>query len=52
VVRFTPLPLYPGERALGTGEIGGWLNPHSRSGRCVEEKNFSLPGIELRQSSL
>jgi hypothetical protein len=53
VVSFTPRPLhpwgkspnYPLERRLGV--------PQSRSGRCGVKKNhFSLPGTELRWSSL
>jgi hypothetical protein len=29
VVSFTPLPLYPGERAPGTHFIGGWVDPRA-----------------------
>jgi hypothetical protein len=29
MVSFTPLPLYPRERALGTHFIGGWVDPRA-----------------------
>jgi hypothetical protein len=29
VVSFTPLPLYPQERAPGTHLIGGWVDPRA-----------------------
>jgi hypothetical protein len=29
VVSFTPLPLYPRERATGTHFIGGWVDPRA-----------------------
>jgi hypothetical protein len=40
------------ERALGTHWIGGLGGPQSRSGDCGEEKIYTVPGIEPRQSSL
>jgi hypothetical protein len=36
-------PRYPLDRGLG--------GPQSRSGRSGEEKNFALPGLELRPPS-
>jgi hypothetical protein len=48
VVSFTPLPLYPRERAPGTHFIGGWVDP--RAGLDDMEKwklFFTLPGLEL-----
>jgi hypothetical protein len=41
VVSFTPLPLYPGERARGTDFTGGWVGP--RAGLGVMEKKNLLP---------
>jgi hypothetical protein len=37
VVSYTPLPLYPGERAPGTHFIGGWVGP--RAGLDDMEEN-------------
>jgi hypothetical protein len=47
VVSFTPLPLYPGERAHGTHCVGGWVDP--RDGLDdVEMRTFLiLPGLEF-----
>jgi hypothetical protein len=47
VVTFTPLQLYPREKAPGTNFIGGWVDP--RAGLDDMEKwNFvTLPGLEL-----
>jgi hypothetical protein len=47
-----PFPLYPRERVPRYSldrRLGG---PHSRSGRCSENKNLPLPGIEPGTSSL
>jgi hypothetical protein len=38
----------PGERALGTHLIGGWVGPKSRSGRRGEEKILDLTGTRNR----
>jgi hypothetical protein len=41
-----------GEEPPGIHCIGGWVGPpQGRSGRCGEEKNLALPGIELGPSS-
>jgi hypothetical protein len=48
VVSFTPLPLYPQERAPDTHFLGGWVDP--RAGLDDMEKwnfFFVLPGLEL-----
>jgi hypothetical protein len=47
----TPLRLYTGEKTPGTVWIGAWVGPQIRSGRCGEEKNLVLPGIEPKASS-
>jgi hypothetical protein len=60
VVSFTPLPLYPRERAPSTYFIGGWVDPRARSGRYGEVKIFyptgtrtpALPGRPARSQSL
>jgi hypothetical protein len=46
----TPAALFPG-KSPGTHWIGGWVGPPSRYGRCREEKNLALPGIEVGPSS-
>jgi hypothetical protein len=45
VVSFTPLHLYPGERAPGTNWIGGWVG--TRTGLDDVEKRKFLPPLEL-----
>jgi hypothetical protein len=51
VVSFTPLPLYPRKKSPRyplDRRLGGL---QSRSGRCGEEKNLALQGIEPEPSS-
>jgi hypothetical protein len=47
VVSFTPLPLYPRERAPGTHFIGGWVHPRASLDDMEKWKFFTLPGLEL-----
>jgi hypothetical protein len=47
VVSFTPLPLYPRERAPGTHFIGGWVNPRAGLDDLEKWTFFTLPGLEL-----
>jgi hypothetical protein len=48
VVSFTPLPLYPRERAPGTHLIGGWVEPRADVDNVEKRKFLILPGLELR----
>jgi hypothetical protein len=49
VVSFTPLPLYPpGERAVATHWIGGWVDSKAGLDDLEKRKFLILPGIELR----
>jgi hypothetical protein len=45
VVTFTPLPLYPRERATGTP--GGWVDPRAGLDDMEKWKFFTLSGLEL-----
>jgi hypothetical protein len=48
VVSFTPLPLYPRERAPGTHHfIGGWVDPRAALDNMEKLKFFTPPGLEL-----
>jgi hypothetical protein len=47
VVSFTPLPLYPRERAPGTHYIGGWVDPRAGLDDMEKWNFFILPGLEL-----
>jgi hypothetical protein len=47
VVSFTPLPLYPRERAPGTHFIGGWVEPRAGMDDMEKWKYFTLPGLEV-----
>jgi hypothetical protein len=47
VVSFTPLPLYPRERAPDTHFIGGWVDPRAGLDDMEKWKFFTLPGLEL-----
>jgi hypothetical protein len=47
VVSFTPLPLYPRERAPGTHFIGGWVDPRAGLDDMAKWKFFTLLGVEL-----
>jgi hypothetical protein len=38
----------PGERALGTHWIGGWVDPRAGLNDVEKRKFLTLPGIELR----
>jgi hypothetical protein len=51
VVSFAPRPLYPGERALGTHWIGGWMGPGSGLDDVERRKILPPPGLELRHIS-
>jgi hypothetical protein len=42
VVSFTPLPLYPRERAPGTHFIGGWVDPRAGLDDMDKRKFFDL----------
>jgi hypothetical protein len=44
---FTPLPLYPRERALGTHFIGGWVDPRVGLDDMEKWKFLTLSGLEL-----
>jgi hypothetical protein len=48
VVSFTPRPLYPRERALGTHLIGGWAASRAGLDDVEKRKFLTLPGLELR----
>jgi hypothetical protein len=48
VISFTPLPLYPGERAPGTHWIGGWVDPRAYLDLVENRKFLTLPGLQLR----
>jgi hypothetical protein len=48
VVSFTPLPLYPEERALGTHWIGGCVDPRAGLDDAEKRKFLTLPGLELQ----
>jgi hypothetical protein len=50
VVSFTPVPLYPRERTLGTHWLRGWTDP--RVGRCREVENFLPVRIPTELSRL
>jgi hypothetical protein len=47
VVSFTPLPLYPRERAPDTHFIGGWVDPRAGLDDTEKWKFFTLPGLEI-----
>jgi hypothetical protein len=47
VVSFTPLPLYPRERAPGTHFMGGWVDPRAGLDDMEKRKFFTLLGLEL-----
>jgi hypothetical protein len=47
VVSFTPLPLYPRERAPGTHFKGGWVDPRAGLDDMHKWKFFTLPGLKL-----
>jgi hypothetical protein len=51
MVSFTPLPLYPSERAPGTHWIGGWVGPRAGLDYVEKRKFLTLPGLELRPLS-
>jgi hypothetical protein len=38
----------PGERALGTHWIGGWVDPRAGLADVEKRKFLTLPGLELR----
>jgi hypothetical protein len=46
-VSFTPLPLYPRERAPGTHFVGGWVDPRAGLDDMEKWNFFTLPGLEL-----
>jgi hypothetical protein len=46
-----PAALPPGERAPGDNWLGDWVGRSGQSGRCGEDKNVALPGIEPGPSS-
>jgi hypothetical protein len=48
VVSFTPLPLYPEERAPGTHWIRGWVDPTAGLDDVEKRKFLTLPGLERR----
>jgi hypothetical protein len=48
LISFTPLPLYPWERAPGTHCIGGWEGPRACLNDTVKWELFTLLGLELR----
>jgi hypothetical protein len=48
MVSYTPLPLYPRERASGTYWIGGWVDPRAGLDDVEKRKFLNLPGLELR----
>jgi hypothetical protein len=48
VVCFTPRPLYPRERALGTHWRRGWVGPRAGLDDMEKTKFLTLPGLELR----
>jgi hypothetical protein len=50
VVSITPLPLYPRGKRLRYPLNRRLGEPQSRFGRCEQEKNLALPGIEPRPS--
>jgi hypothetical protein len=51
VVNFTPLLLYPRERAPGTHWVGGWVNPRAGLDDVEERRFLPLPGLEIRPLS-
>jgi hypothetical protein len=51
MVSFTPLPLYLRGKSSRYSIDRRLDGPQSRSGRCGEEKNLALPGIETGTSS-
>jgi hypothetical protein len=53
VASFTPQSLYPpGETALGTHWIGGWVNRRAGLDDLVRRQILPLPGLELRPQKL
>jgi hypothetical protein len=51
VVRFTPRPFYPGERASGAHRIGGWVGPRTGLDDAKKRKLLILTGFEHRHPS-
>jgi hypothetical protein len=47
MVSFTPLPLYPRERAPGTHFMGGWVDPRAGLDDMEKWKFVTLSGLEL-----
>jgi hypothetical protein len=43
-----PAALPPGERAVGTHWIGGWVDPRVGLGDVEKRKFLTLPALELR----
>jgi hypothetical protein len=48
VVRFTPRPIYPGERATVTHYIEGWVGPRAGLDEVEKIKFLIIQGLELR----
>jgi hypothetical protein len=47
VISFMPRPLYPGERALGTHWMGGWVGPRAGLDDMGKWKFLTILGVEL-----
>jgi hypothetical protein len=48
VVSFTPLSLYPREKAPGIHSIGEWVGPRAGLDHAKKRKCLPLPGLELQ----
>jgi hypothetical protein len=46
-VSFTPLPVYPRERAPGTLWIGGWVDSRTSLDAVEKRKFLTLLGLDL-----
>jgi hypothetical protein len=49
VLSFTPLPLYPRERAPGTHWIGNWVGPIA--GACIQNREFHLFSVNFTEGT-